>query len=230
MSDAIVDTKGGAPSERSGRRTNAETVAEGVARLIELRVYHPGDRLREQDLAERFKVSRGPIREALRILEAKSLVHIEPMRGATVARLSDEEAKDAVEISAVLFGLACQYAAGRLSAADRAALHAKHAGLKAMTAMDVPAKEFFRQTLRLGIVIMRASGSRKLQTMLTEIRVGAPDLYGPLGFHTVDLRQIAVRKWADLIRALESKDAEAAARLGREVHADALDAAVKVLG
>jgi DNA-binding GntR family transcriptional regulator len=69
------------------KRSIAEQVAHQLSDLIEARAYLPGERLREQEIGERFQVSRGPVREALRILEAKSLVHIEARRGATVSHL-----------------------------------------------------------------------------------------------------------------------------------------------
>ena len=78
------------------RRVSAEQIALDVVTLIGSRGFQPGDRLREQELADRFNVSRGPVREALRILEARSIVHIEPMRGATITRLKDDEVLDAV--------------------------------------------------------------------------------------------------------------------------------------
>jgi DNA-binding GntR family transcriptional regulator len=212
------------------RRTSANAVADGLARLIEMRVYQPGDRLREQEIAERFNVSRGPVREALRMLEAKSLVRIESMRGATVARLSDAEARDAVEISAVLFGLACELAAQRVTPADIQVLLERHRMLAAMVGEDVPAKEFFQQTLRMGHRVLSASGSKRLMSLVVDVRVGAPDVYGPLGYHNRRLRDASVAKWAGLIDALERGEAARASQIGRQIHDDVLDAALKVLG
>ncbi|MDD5030802.1 MAG: GntR family transcriptional regulator, partial [Rhodoferax sp.] len=47
----------------------------------------PGERIAEQELADEFGVSRGPIREALRILEREGLVTLLPRRGAIVTEL-----------------------------------------------------------------------------------------------------------------------------------------------
>ena len=51
----------------------------------------PGDRLRQEEVAERFKASRLPVREALRILEAEGLTEHEPNKGSRVARLDMQE-------------------------------------------------------------------------------------------------------------------------------------------
>ena len=51
----------------------------------------PGDRIRQEDIAERFGASRLPVREALRMLEAEGLTEHEPNKGARVPRLSQHE-------------------------------------------------------------------------------------------------------------------------------------------
>jgi DNA-binding GntR family transcriptional regulator len=56
--------------------------------------FAPGERLRENDLATAFEVSRGPIREALVKLEREGLVIIRPHRGAFVAQLSLEDLEE----------------------------------------------------------------------------------------------------------------------------------------
>jgi DNA-binding GntR family transcriptional regulator len=211
------------------RRVSAEEVAEKVMRLLDARVLLPGDRLREQDLADRFNVSRGPVREALRILEARSVVHIEPMRGATIARLSDDEALDAVAASASLFGVACRLACARRTDADLGLIDEQVARLKAMVDDNQSPREFFLQTLRIGRVVGRAARSPRLMRMVEDIRFGAPDYFGPLGFTSSRQRQEALQSWIAMRKAVADRDAEAAEALGRKVHDDALAAALRVV-
>ena len=53
--------------------------------------FRPGDRIRQEDIAERFGSSRLPVREALRMLEAEGLTEHEPNKGARVPRLSQHD-------------------------------------------------------------------------------------------------------------------------------------------
>ncbi|HEY2372047.1 MAG TPA: GntR family transcriptional regulator [Gaiellaceae bacterium] len=70
-----------------------------------------GARLRQAALAEEFGVSRTPVREALRKLQASGLVELRPNRGALVRGLSSREVRDAYEVRAELEGLAAELAA-----------------------------------------------------------------------------------------------------------------------
>jgi DNA-binding GntR family transcriptional regulator len=212
------------------RRVSAEEVAARVLELIECRELQPGDRLREQELADRFNVSRGPVREALRILEAKSIVHIEPMRGATITRLSDEEALDSIEASAVLFGLGCRRACQRLNPDDLSEMIRRLERLRALIGDENSPKDFFLQTLRVGSAIMSASGSPRLRKLVEDVRFGAPNYFGPLGFTSHPLREDAIATWTRLVDAIQNGDQDAAEKMGRKVHDDAMRAALQVVG
>ena len=82
-----------------------------------------GTRLRQEALAEEFGVSRTPIREALRKLQASGLVELQPHRGALVRGPSAREIRDAYEVRAELEGLAAELAAQRIHQAQLDGLH-----------------------------------------------------------------------------------------------------------
>jgi DNA-binding GntR family transcriptional regulator len=85
-------------------------------------VYQPGERLRHENLAQRFEVSTMPIREALVALEIEGIVTMIPNRGASVTRYSAAELREIYEIRANLEKIATQKAANRLIRRDIAAL------------------------------------------------------------------------------------------------------------
>ncbi|MGZ5033199.1 MAG: phosphonate utilization associated transcriptional regulator [Usitatibacter sp.] len=82
----------------------------------------PGDKLNEEDIAGRLKVSRGPVREAFRALESAGLVRTEKNRGVFVRKVSIEEADEIYEVRAGLDELIGRLLATRIQAAQLAEL------------------------------------------------------------------------------------------------------------
>jgi DNA-binding GntR family transcriptional regulator len=90
-------------SEPLGRaRILAHEIADHVRRLIEGGVYPPGAPLRQEEVASRLGVSRIPVREAYRLLEADGLVTLHANRGAFVTRPSDEEVAELFDVRLML--------------------------------------------------------------------------------------------------------------------------------
>ena len=74
----------------------------------------PGERLMEMQLAEQLGVSRTPIREAIRKLELEGLVLMIPRRGAIVAKITEKDLKDVLEVRASLERLSTKLACERM--------------------------------------------------------------------------------------------------------------------
>ena len=75
----------------------------------------PGERLMEIQLAERLGVSRTPIREAIRKLELEGLVLMIPRKGAEVAKISENNLRDVLEVRRSLEELAIDLACQRMT-------------------------------------------------------------------------------------------------------------------
>jgi DNA-binding GntR family transcriptional regulator len=103
-------------SEKSAKAPSI--VIQKIREAILDEVFKPGDRLGEVELAERFKVSRSPVREALLALEKEGTVVISPYKGAIVKPLSGEEIMDTAELRLELISLVLKPAHRDLSAAD----------------------------------------------------------------------------------------------------------------
>jgi len=95
-----------------------------IERVILSGEYNPGDRINEKELALRFGISRGPVREALRSLEATGLVEQVLNRGVFVRRLTAAQAEDIYEVRAVLFALAGRLLSTRVTDEEVARLQA----------------------------------------------------------------------------------------------------------
>ncbi|HEY4568201.1 MAG TPA: GntR family transcriptional regulator, partial [Kribbella sp.] len=118
----------GALGERTMRTIGADHIALREQVLAELRRrivdgdYAQGERLTETRLADDFGVSRNPVREALRVVEAEGFVHILPRRGAVVARLDETAVRDLFAVRQQLETLAAGLAAERATPEDIAGL------------------------------------------------------------------------------------------------------------
>ena len=115
----------------------------------------PGSRLVEEHLASELGVSRNPVREALRVLEAEGYVEMIPRRGAVVATLSSDEASEIFEVRTALEALAARLAARKAADGDTAVLdHLIDASQKALRRHDGGAlstlnSQFHEEVLRL---------------------------------------------------------------------------------
>jgi len=83
-------------------KTTPDLIVEALRKAILRGEYKAGQNLRQEELADRFGVSRIPVREAMRQLEAEGLITIYPNRGAIVTELSALEAQELYEIRLAL--------------------------------------------------------------------------------------------------------------------------------
>src|SRR6516165_3270790 len=102
-------------------------------------IFKPGDHLGEVELAEKFKVSRSPVREAWLALEKEGTVVMSPYKGAIVKPLSAAEVLDIAELRLAAISLAIKPAHRHTSPAD---LDHAYDLAKCLTRID-NAKEFF---------------------------------------------------------------------------------------
>lgn len=79
-----------------------EEVTNRLRDMIVQGLLAPGERIQEMALAHQLKVSRTPIRDALKVLTAEGLVQLLPLRGAVVRQFSAKDARDMLEVIALL--------------------------------------------------------------------------------------------------------------------------------
>jgi DNA-binding GntR family transcriptional regulator len=100
----------------------ALSISEQLKQLIYSGEILPGERLNEAALALRMGTSRGPIREAIRILAGFGIVTAVPNKGVFVRKISVREMLEIYELRALVFGFAAQRATERLTVANRVEL------------------------------------------------------------------------------------------------------------
>ncbi|MEU8486849.1 GntR family transcriptional regulator [Streptomyces sp. NPDC048641] len=190
-------------------RIPAHSVCTAIRDDIVSGVYERGGRLTEEVLARRYGVSRVPVREALRTLEAEGFVVTRRHAGACVAEPTTQEAADQLEIRMLLEPLA----------AARAAQRRTEAHLKVLRGLVRLGQERSRQgrseDLRsLGSwfheTLAQASGSPGLTAMLTQLRHKIAWMY------TVEQPAQPAESWAEhgaIVDAVARGDVERARSL-----------------
>jgi DNA-binding GntR family transcriptional regulator len=178
------------------------------AAIVEGRL-EAGERYSVAQLAERFGVSRTPVREALLVLERQGVVRFERNRGVRVLETTAHDLEEVFELRLLLEVPATRRACELLDDDDLAALDHE---LGAMSALASEGDEgaFMAHDKAFHEVILRASGNRRLTTIVSQLR----DHVRFRGASTVgrsrDLEAILSEHVA-ILDALRARDARAAA-------------------
>jgi len=107
-----------APPSSARAAILSQTVVSELKRLIYSGEFMPGERLNEATLAIRMGTSRGPIREAMKVLAGLGLVTSIPNRGMFVRQLSVRDMVEVYELRAVIFAFAAERACENFSKQD----------------------------------------------------------------------------------------------------------------
>ncbi|HKA80919.1 MAG TPA: GntR family transcriptional regulator [Xanthobacteraceae bacterium] len=132
----------------------------------------PGSRIPEQALCARFGVSRTPLREALKMLSVKGLVHLLPHKGASVVRITQKEAEELIPLLGILEAHASELACAKID----------EAGLRRITEMHGQLLEnhrhgdepgYLRTNRAIHAAIVAAAGNHMLSQVhhLVEMRL-----------------------------------------------------------
>jgi DNA-binding GntR family transcriptional regulator len=168
-------------------------------------VFAPGDRLREADVAERFALSRTPVREALRKLEADGIIEHRARIGAVIRRLSHEEVVELYEMRLVLERTAAEMAAKHAVTAEADELEAINKDI-ASTASPTEAAALNQSFHRC---IYRATRNRFLLES-TRALGNAMLLLGPTTLADEARIKVVTHQHKDIIDAIRAGDIEAA--------------------
>ena len=174
--------------------------------LVEGRIA-PGAKLNERELAEALRISRTPLREAIKMLAAEGLVDLLPNRGAVAVRLTEADVRHSFELLAELEGLAGELAAARISDEARNELRAKHFEM-----MACHARGDLSGYYRLNALIHAGIGAAAANPVLS-------DTYGKVNARVQSLRfrtnqngakwQRALAQHTQMLEALDARDGAA---------------------
>ena len=103
-----------------------EQVAERLRTMLVEGLIQPGAKLNERELCEKLRVSRTPLREAIKLLAAEGLVDLLPNRGAVAVKLTEADVMNTFEVLAMLEGMSGELAAQRVTDEEIAEIQALH--------------------------------------------------------------------------------------------------------
>jgi len=170
----------------------------------------PGERIRERELVALLGVSRSPLREAIRILEAEGFITSLPHRGAWVSELSASDLHDLVHVRVILETFAARLALERLDEATQRALEeqvrrSRSAGRKVDTTTN------FTLALEFHDLLIVACGNRKV-IQLHEGLKQHQRRYQHFAFSRLGRDTRAVEEHAEIVNALNRRDIVAVER------------------
>lgn len=207
----------------------AEQIASQLAEMIIKGDYQPGARVHEVAVSTRFQVSRGPVREALRLLEKEGLITILPRRGAVVTKLTIEEVRDIFEIRSVLFGLAMRRVAEKQDPELIEGLKAHIAESEAVAnAGGENPDPYLAAAQAINIFVIAHSGSRHLSNMTYSL-FRQTLRYSRLGLSSPQRRLQSVGNWKKLLEAIMEGDQETAEAIGKRLVDQSKVEAIKLL-
>ncbi|WP_398465429.1 GntR family transcriptional regulator [Tardiphaga sp.] len=208
---------------RFAPRTLPDQVAEELGAEIVSGRRKAGERLVELDLARDFGVSRGPIREAIRILERRRLVELRPRRGAYIKPLSLKSVADLFNVRTALSMLAVRTMATTPIESYIDTFARRSDELKALIEVDDPIA-FARTMTRAVKTIARGSGNELLVELLTDLAnhtVWTTIWKTPLDYQNSDLRRMSSDFIAATLRAIRQRKPNAAvSNLGQLLEGD----------
>jgi DNA-binding GntR family transcriptional regulator len=200
-------------------RSLGDDIAERLRAAILSGHFEPGERLGEERLAQRMRVSRGPIRDALAKLERQGLVVIKRNKGAFVARLTPEDLNELYTLRLAIERLAVQRACAEHGTNEIAAMQQLVDEIAAHTRAGISEQLAADLDLRFHDLIYQAARHRRLWETWQQLR---PQIHILLLSRNVvdrDFRDLVVSTHQDLVDAIRDRDdARAVASLEDHLH------------
>ena len=200
------------------RLTLADQIADELGWKIATREIHPGQRIREVDITERFDVSRPLVREVLQRLEVEGLVEIVSWKGARVPVLTATQLSDLFELFSLTFGFTCKHAASRATESQLRMVANAVTKLEEMAARPgTTAEEYERGRVYshrlLDGCLGELSDMVRTRPVLRRIR----HQFAIDSAASPELRRISAKRWRTLLKHLEDRDAVGAEAQARSM-------------
>ncbi|WPB56664.1 GntR family transcriptional regulator [Xylophilus sp. GOD-11R] len=205
-------------------RTRTESLRLQLEQDILSGLLKPGQKLDEEELAERFGMSRTPVREAIKALSSTGLLEVRQHQGAYVASLTLESIGEMIEVMSVIEVACAEMAARRHNAADRAAIAQARGDCEATLEPLDPAG-FYAANVRFHDAIYSAAHNGYLLRQARALRVRLEPFRRQISYHEGSIQK-SLREHTAIVEAIFAMDPEAARRaMGGHIAALASDIA-----
>ena len=189
-------------------------VQQEIERRIVQGELAPGDKLNEAALAEALGVSRGPVREAFRVLEEAGLVRQEKNRGVFVRHIPLDEALEIFELRAMMDEAVGRQLAAHISAEQLRQVRSRVDAMeRAVKAGD--ADSYHLLNLEFHDTLVAFAGNRKLTALYRRL-INQLSLYRRLNLADSAMLPVSASEHRAIVKAIASGDAEAAGRAMRQ--------------
>jgi DNA-binding GntR family transcriptional regulator len=189
--------------------TLAEQLAESISEDILMGKYKEDHKLIEQEVSDAFQVSRGPVRDAFRILEAQGLVRVLPRRGTRVTTLTVEEVDRIYDIRMVLIALAARRFVEKCSPKDVAELEELVRRLNELAPYDSLLHKYASTSQQASMLVASRCGNPRLAEIISSL-VPQTVRYTKLAIVSRKRREQSVEAWQNLLAVVKKGEAEAA--------------------
>lgn len=208
-----------------------QTLPEKIAAMLAERIvdgrYPPGSRLVEAGLSKEFGSSHGPVRDALRLLQAAGLVTILPYRGAVVSDVSVREIRELYQVRAALVGLRARWIAEDPQRGELLAQVAEPiAQLQKLAARD--AEAYTRTALLVNRSFTESLSNRWLRATLASLMLQT-SRYTRIALSSAEHRRYSARQWQALLNAIRAGDGERAEKIAATLSQATRDEAIRSL-
>lgn len=195
-----------------GSGTASDFVFHRLSEAILRGTVKPGQRLRQDALAQQYRVSIIPVREALRRLESNGLVTIVAHRGAIVADLSEKDIAEVFGVRIILETAAVRLGVPNLQNRDIAQLRRLMRQISAPGAGDQTWLDYNRE---FRMTVYRASGNERLVSLIRDL-FNATRHYRALVMLLHHHRETVIERHQRTIEACARRDVDLVERLLRE--------------
>lgn len=176
------------------QRRTADEVADRLRDAIFAGALPPGEHLREMHLASTLGVPRGPVREALLVLESEGVVARRPHRGAVVRAIAPETLEEVFTLRLALERVGAEFAARRRTDADLEVLAQHLEGFRTERLSDPD----IRKDIAFHDELIRISGHERLEAAWRGVRSHLRLLIRQVGYYSPAVR------YADHARIVEA--------------------------